>query len=110
MTFTDDLLELMPATVTWQKATGRSAYGNEVLGAAGTSRARVVRKMTMLRDSVGEERVADTVVWLADAPGLNPEDRITLPDGATPQIMAVERYTDETGEVFEKVLCGGSRG
>ncbi len=101
-----DLLALMPHTVTVEPLTGRDDYGRPTYGAAVQYRARVVGKQKLVRAADGAERVSATTVYLASAPGVGPEDRITLPDGSRPPILAVSKVPDEKGAHHEVVYCG----
>ncbi len=105
MTVDAELLELMPDTVTWYVIGDRDGYGKPTVPGTGTAlRARVVRKLVEIRTAEGIVTASRIVAWLASAPGVQPEDRVVLPDGTSPPILAVERYTDEAGANHEKLV------
>jgi len=101
----DEFLELMPHEVTVAKVSSRNSYGEVTYGAASAPiRARVVRKARMVRTDSGDEAVSSAHAWLAGAPGVTTADKVTLPDGTAPPIIAVERYPDEDGDHHELLL------
>ncbi len=101
-----DLLALMFHTVTVEPFTGRDEYGRPTYGAATQYRARVVGMQRLVRTPDGAEKVSATTVYLASAPGVGPEDRVTLPDGSQPPILVVSRMPDDRGWHHEVVYCG----
>lgn len=105
-------LDCMPATVTWEAFSNRDDYGKPIYAAGVTYRARVVYKVETLFDDNELETTANGHVWFgpptADLtsnvpPAATSEDRITLPDGSQPNILTVERFTDEDGNHHTKV-------
>lgn len=100
------LLDLLRQTVTIEPYTGPDPFGAPGYGPPVEYPARVRREAKMVRASDGEERVSSTVVWLDGAAQVGPQDRITMPDGSHPPILAVESSPDETGETYVvKVRC-----
>ena len=108
MTIEAEFLELMVDTVVITTATGvRNLYAREGQSSTSASyRGRYVRRNQMVRDDAGDEVVSRSQLWLFGAPSLTPRDKITLPDGTTPVILAVERYPDDNGAHHEKVFFG----
>lgn len=98
-----DFADLMHDTVLVALRTGINEYGEATYGADASVTARVAARIRMVRDHKGNERVSTGTVWLAEATGIEPVDRITLPDGTQPEILAVGRVADETGAVYETV-------
>lgn len=105
-----DFLDLMPDTVTYTPVASRDQYGKPTFGTARTYRARVVYKTIRTSSMVsGQETIAAGEVWLAGT--LAPpdvDDKITLPNGATPIILNFERFTDDEGVHHTKILFGGT--
>lgn len=101
-----DFLALMPHTVTIQPLTGRDEYSRPTYGPGIQYRARVVGKQKLVRAADGSERVSATTIYVVGVSGISPEDRITLPDGSQPPILAVSRMPDERGDHHEVVYCG----
>ncbi len=96
----------MADTVDVYSIASRDAYGSPNYGTPSSYSARVVRKPTRVVDAAGDEVVARGVVWVATTDTIDPEDRIELPDGTTPPIIAVDRISDEAGDHHIKVYFG----
>ncbi|MGH9202205.1 MAG: hypothetical protein ACRD2A_13330 [Vicinamibacterales bacterium] len=93
-------------TVTWAALTGRDQYGVPTYGTATSVKAYVVPASMETRALV-EERNVQTIAYLLDAPNVAPEDKLTLPDGTSPVIVAVNRFFDERGNpYYTKVMFG----
>ena len=98
MTFISDLADMMTDTATWRALTGRDDYGVPTYASPGTSyAARLVRKHRMVRSLEGDEVVSTAQLWIGGTPAIAADDRVTLSDGSTPVILAVERFQDEIG-------------
>lgn len=109
MGFDDALLDLMPDTLTVRALKGVSTdgYGTASYSTASKSyRCRVVEKQTIVSSFQGEEQVARTVVWVKSTSTFGPWDKVTLPDGTSPPLLAVEDYRDEVGHHHQKLLMG----
>jgi len=48
-------------------------------------------------DTDGQERLSTTTAWFFGAPDITTDDRITLPDGRQPFILAIAHFPDERG-------------
>jgi len=95
--------DMMPNTITVQAKSGVDAY-NKPTYATGTSySARVVYKNKITVDAIGREVTARGVIYVAATGAISPEDKITLPDSSTPQIISVERFPDENGAHHNQV-------
>ena len=104
MTFMASLLELMPDVCTLYSAGDRDGYGDITFGSTGTAiNCRYIRAAKMVRTNAGEERVSGSHVWLSGAFGVRAEDKLVLSDGTAPQILTVERFSDEDGPTHEVV-------
>lgn len=53
----------------------------------------------------GAAFVSKALVYLDGRPSIGLRDKITLPDGATPQILAVKSYSDQSGGYTTEVHC-----
>ena len=101
-----DWLDLCPATVVYQAAATRDAYGKVATYAAAVNyRARVTYSHKRVTSrATGQDVVSSTQVWIIGIiPALNVDDRITLPDGTTPLIVSWDMSTDEVGNHHCKV-------
>ena len=100
MAFDDALLDLMPDTLKVNALVGSDTggYGIPAYSSSTQSyRCRVVEKQSLVTTFEGTEQVARTVVWVKSTTTFGPWDKVTLPDGTSPQLLAVEDYRDETG-------------
>lgn len=104
MAFVDDLKDLMADTATHAALASRDSYGVPTYGSGTSYTARLIRKNKLVRDAQGQQVLATAELWIAGTPAIRPDDKITLSDGSTPPIAAVERYQDEDGSCFVKVF------
>lgn len=109
MSFSTQLLELMPSTVTVSTRSSHNAYGEPSYSTSSVSyRARIVEKPGFIRSGEGEDIAYSHTLWVRStgAVSITATDRITLPDGSSPPVVAVERMSDEDGENHCKVMLG----
>lgn len=104
MAFDTAFLDLMPHSVTIESWLKDDAYGKPKFGYAVSRQCRVVAKPQVIRDKDGRERVSRARVFMGGAFGIDPKDRITLPDGTQPPILQVQKFPDEDGAHHEVVL------
>jgi hypothetical protein len=105
--FDPALLAVMTQTLTVNRLSGVSTdgYGRPAYSTARSSYAcRVTGKQHLVRNLEGEQEVADTIAWVRSTSTFGPSDRITLPDGSTPKLLALEAYRDETGALHHLSL------
>ena len=109
MSFSTSLLPLMPSTVKVSTRTGHSNYGAPTFaGTTASYRCRVLEAPGYLRDVAGEGIAYRHVAWVRStgATSITASDRVTLPDGTTPPVLRVERFSDDNGENHVKVYFG----
>ncbi len=107
MGFETDFLDLMPDTlrVNVLKGVSTDGYGTATYSATTQSyRCRVSEKQTLVRTFEGTEQLAKTVAWVNSSSTFGPWDRITLPDGTMPPLLAVADQRDETGHHHTKLF------
>mgnify|MGYP003394488181 FL=1 len=102
----NDWLDMMPHTVTHEEFSARSSYGAPAYGSPASYRARVSYESSYVRKSDGSEVLARGKVVIAGTPTVTPEDRITLPDGSTPQIITANVHADGGGAHHVSVFFG----
>lgn len=102
----EDLLDFMPETILHAAPGGFNEYGQSIPGPVTAYRARIAHRSRLVRDRNGDTVAARGSVWLANGPVVGVEDQITLPDGSTPPILAVDDLSDETGARFVKIIFG----
>lgn len=84
---------LMKDTVTVKTKVTDDAYGNKVLSAGTSVRARVEYGRKRMWGTNGEFVDSTVQVYLADdVPGLTPDGEVTLPDGTKPPMRDVRRH------------------
>jgi len=108
MVWSTELDALMPHTITvgGLSAFSTDGYGTPTYAAASTYTARVVGKQTLVDTFRGTEELTKTIVYVKSSSTFGPSDQITLPDGSTPELLAVEAYPDEDGAHHSKLMFG----
>jgi hypothetical protein len=105
------LLDLLIDSVTiapWasQNAAGEATYGAAVAYSALVEYdTRKVETIGTLDGRGGAVLVSKALVHLDGRPSIGLRDKITLPDGSTPQIIAVRSYSDQSGGYTTEVHC-----
>ena len=102
-----DWSDLMNQTVSHAEFAGRSEYGVPTYGSSVEYSARVVYKQKFIRKADGSEVLSQGQVWLQSNVVATVEDEITLPDGSTPPILAIERFSDETTDFHHTKIYFG---
>ncbi len=99
MSWSTDFEELFATTVTVGTLSGVSTDGYSVATyTTGTSyKARVFGEQTVVRSFAGIDETATTTVWIASTSTFAPSVQITLPDGTTPELLAMQAVPDEDG-------------
>ena len=101
------LTELMVDSITVAAVSAKDAYGKRTWGSATTlSNCRVQSGDHKILDSLGQEKVATGRVYIAGSPTLTLNDKITLPDGSQPPVLAIDRLGDENGSHHTVVHYG----
>jgi len=102
----DEFSDFLNQMVTVEPFIGNDGYGEAQFGTSVVYAARCVGKTKVMRDFNGVERVSSHTVYMNSIVNFNPKDRITLPDGYSPQqplIIAVGSFPDEDG-MHHKVI------
>jgi hypothetical protein len=93
------LVALLNQSVTIATATMTNVYGEETFGAAATVAARVEPRIENVTTQDGEVEPSRAFVYMNGNVNVTTTSKVTLPDGSTPIILAVEKHTDEAGTV-----------
>lgn len=94
----DDFSHWQNQTVTVYAFSKFDAYGSPTVSTAGsTYAALVVQQVKSIRDKKGVDKVSNTQIYLDGDVSIDIEDNITLPDGTSPIILAVQTYPDFDG-------------
>lgn len=110
------LIDLAPQQLTLEPLTGRDNYGKPTYGAAVSYNCHMIYKNQRVAafsraiKGEGADMISTAQAIIMGTPAVKYDDRITLPDGAQPVILSVERHADETGDVYVKVLFGNANG
>ena len=107
MTFDPAFLTVLTQTLTVNRLSGVSTdgYGRPAYTTSALSRyCRVTEKQHLVRNMEGEQEVATTIAWVRSTSTFSPSDRITLPDGTTPKLLAIDEYRDEAGNMHH-ITC-----
>lgn len=105
-----ELLELLADTLTVESPDGTySDRGQPNYSAAVTYPCRIepTNGEQMIRSGSGEERKAAWTIYVGTATTIDPESRLTLPSGFTPQqppFFSAGRQTDETAAHHQVIL------
>jgi len=94
---------LMIDSIQHEVYSGSGSYGERMYGSAVSYTARVNYKQQLVKDPDGEDVVSSCSVWIKSSVAVDPQDRITLLDSKTPNILAVERYSNQDGAHHTKV-------
>lgn len=98
--FADDFADMMAATVTVERITGRDTYGKATYGAATTYIARVNNVQRNVIGPEGQMVVARGRAWLDTVDTITVNDRVTFADGSHPKLLNVNQVPDENGPAY----------
>tara|TARA_Y100000310_G_scaffold212376_1_gene213215 strand:+ start:3177 stop:3503 length:327 start_codon:yes stop_codon:yes gene_type:complete len=99
MTIHPDFLSLMPDTIQLYKKSGQDLYNKPTWATSYTEhRGRVQYKKDVVRNDQGDTVMERGRIWLYDGDtDIDEDDKILLPDGTWPMIVAVDMQRDEDG-------------
>lgn len=106
----NELLQLLPHTITVQPYTGYNNDGSGIPGTAVEYRARIVGKVMAVRKDRGVEITNLMTIYVDTTDVISANSKLTLPsefsgDG-DPMIFAVNHYVDEKGMHHAVIQCG----
>lgn len=99
-----DFLDCMPSTITREPFVDDDKYGERSFGAGVAVQCRIQEREERVVIQSGEEVLARGRVYLGVITGASTKDKITLPDGTTPEILAVRKVDDEDGPHHEVLI------
>jgi hypothetical protein len=91
-------------TVTLEPFSSDDGYGEKSYVEAATVSARVDYKQTEVRSDRGETHISTAQVMLEGDQSVSLNDRITLPDGTKPPILAITKTPDVSGTIVLQVV------
>ncbi len=113
-----DWVDLCPQVVLWRPMIGRDAYGKPTWGAPVAYQGRRVdsdkRVAAYERGTKGQgpEVVSSAQIWILGIPDVRYEDSVVLQGdtGNPAPILSIEKYPDENGLLFVKLMMGSANG
>lgn len=101
-------LEMMPDTITFNAGSAIDKYGKRTYGGTvTTANGRIVFENRLIKNDEGQDIVSTGRVYLyGPYASLTLQDKITLPNGSTPVILAVETKKDTGGNHHTVVHFG----
>lgn len=96
MAIDPQLTSFMPHTVTIAPYSARDNYGEESYGTTRTAKAYVEPNTVLDAGNTVNEEHRPTTAYVADT-SITVRDKITLPDGTTPEIASIQTHDVVTG-------------
>lgn len=96
MTIDRQLLTFMPHTVTIAPHSTLNNYAESNYGQTRTASAYVEPNASLGLGVQVDEQSPSTTAYIADT-SITINDKITLPDGRTPEIISIQRHTEVAG-------------
>lgn len=96
MTIDRQLLTFMPHTVTIAPYTSKNNYGEDTYNSTRTASAYVEPDKQLVDGTQIDQESRSKTAYIADT-SLTLRDRITLPDGSTPNIRSIAIHTEVAG-------------
>ncbi len=109
-----DWEDLCPQTIVWEPLASRDSYAKPTYGAQQTFRGRRVYKIERVPSGANEPGavvLSSSTIWILGTPAVKYEDRVYVSGDAAPYppILNVQRYPDENGDLFTKVMLGSAK-
>lgn len=99
MSFEDEFLDCMPQTVVVNAVGALDVRSKPSFSTVGTTYAALIQQeQTLVRTLDGTEKMAETTAHINCTGTINPQDKITLSNGDTRPILAVETLSDQEGQ------------
>lgn len=98
MSIVDDVADLLTSTVAVAPYVSHDEWGKPTFGPSVDLPARVVRGRKQVLTAAGELAVSTSRAYVA--PGavvVGARDRVTLPDGTQPEVLALDDFPDDEG-------------
>jgi hypothetical protein len=90
------LFTFMPHTVTITSYVSKNNYGEDVTGSSRTRSAYVEPTQALNQGTTVNEETRPKQAFISDT-SITLRDKITLPDGTTPEISTIEVHTEVVG-------------
>lgn len=86
-----------------ERWTGQNAYGKPTYAAPVTLYGQVSGVAQLIRSATGQETASNTTIILPGDAVIGVKDRIGLPDGTHPTIIAINTVPDQAGNLTTQV-------
>jgi len=107
MTVLKDFADLAPHTITLEPLSTIGLYAEPTYGTSASYSALVIYEKKLVAGPDNREVTSNTTVYIPSSSASAAEsDRLTLPDGATPRIIRVDRWADGNGQYAITLYCG----
>jgi hypothetical protein len=105
MALDPELLALMTIhTITREPYTGQDGFGAPTYGAAETVKGKWEAVTKQVRTPSGDEATSGDRIFFPGDPGINYDDRLTLPDGRQPPIMSISKLSADDPDVHHTLV------
>lgn len=109
MSFEEEYLACMPDTLVVNVVSSIDSYGKPSFSTVGTTYSALIQaEQKLVRAIDGTEKVAETTAHINSTSAISPDSKITLSNGDTRPILAVETLSDDEG-IHHCVVHLGSR-
>jgi len=99
-------LDLMPSSVTVFPVSTTDAYGKSTFGTGVVTRCRVQETGRVVKNADNDDVYEVGTIIFYGTPAITTASKILLPSGATPLIISVQVYNDDTGTNHTTVSFG----
>lgn len=99
----DRLAARLRQSITVERWTGQDAYGVPTYAAPVTVMAQVAGVAQLVRSADGAERASNTTLIVPGDTTIDAQDRLTLPDGTHPAIIAITTAPDQAGALVKQI-------
>jgi len=108
MSFENEFLDCFPQTVTMSTLSSLNIRGKPSFSTSATTFAALIQaEQKLVRAIDGTEQVAETTVHINTTSAISPTAQITLSNGDTRPILAIETLSDDEGIHHGAVHLGG---
>lgn len=90
----DCISPFLKSSVTIAAQTGTDATGRDTFGTGVATACHIEKTVKMVPGADNQLVLSTVAIWIDGANAVTARDKITLPGGSTPQILAIEQYLD----------------
>lgn len=98
------ILAMMTQVITLQRNTGVARDGTKLYGPPIVAKGFITKRARQVRDSGGDIKISMVQVTLDAVYGLNPKDKIILPDLTAPVILTISMDTAPDGTFINETV------